>query len=120
MAESDLISVYDFATKWRVSESVVRGWIKKGLIDYVLVGPRKMQCVRESSALRSIQQHSMPDLPDMDRLREEQDRKQLTAHIVARNGISPDKAAVLVGKMMPDKVSEMLLNFIREESDGQN
>jgi hypothetical protein len=116
----DLISVYDFATKWRVSESIVRGWIKKGLIDYVLVGPRKMQCIRESAALKAIDKHSMPDMPNMNQLKVSHERSQLASHIATNNGISIEKATALVAKMLPDKVSEMLLDFIREEQDGQS
>lgn len=62
LKDGDLITVQEFAEKFRVDASVVRGWVKQGLIDYVLVGPRNIRCVRRSDILKPIQPKS-PHVP---------------------------------------------------------
>jgi len=62
--DGDIITVKEFADKFRVDVSVVRGWVKQGLIDYVLVGPRNMRCVRKSDILKPIQPKSRIPTPE--------------------------------------------------------
>lgn len=50
--ESDLMTVDEFAKKWRVDSSVVRWWIKREFIGYMLVGDRLM--VRRSTVIKPI------------------------------------------------------------------
>jgi len=52
--DQDLISINDFAAKYRVSEETVRGWIKRGYVDYEMVGPRKM--IRKSQVIKNVEE----------------------------------------------------------------
>lgn len=50
--DHDLVSVQEFADQYRVDASVVRSWVKQGIIEYVLVGPRKMKRIRKSDVVK--------------------------------------------------------------------
>lgn len=53
---ADFTTVHEFAQQYRVDASVVRSWIKKGHINYVLVGPRHMRRIRKSDILTMVQE----------------------------------------------------------------
>lgn len=56
----DLITVQEFARKYRVDESVVRRWVKMGHIDYVLVGVgRQMKRIRQTDLVKPLLQEGM-------------------------------------------------------------
>lgn len=48
-----LITVQEFAERYRVSPETVRLWVKKGNINYELVGTRKM--IRKSEVLKLLE-----------------------------------------------------------------
>ena len=54
VVEEDLLTVDDVARACNVSDKTIRGWIKKGHVSYVLVGPTKRMRIARSELLRMM------------------------------------------------------------------
>jgi excisionase family DNA binding protein len=52
VSTEELITIQEFAERYRVGTETVRSWVREGLIDYELVGPRKM--IRKSAVLKPV------------------------------------------------------------------
>lgn len=52
--QDDLITVQHFAEQFGVGTETVREWVKKGYINFVLVGPRKMKMISKSEAVHPL------------------------------------------------------------------
>lgn len=63
MKEEEYLTVQDFANRFGVQTSVVRGWVRKGLIRYVLVGPRHIRHVRRSDIVKPVDPSDYTFLP---------------------------------------------------------
>lgn len=105
--DGDLITVQEFAEKFRVDASVVRGWVKQGLIDYVLVGPRNMRCVRRSDILKPIKPKTPAHVPTPAAVPEVETLTQL----LMASGMDLESARGVAGSMeladMKQMISEM-------------
>lgn len=102
--DPDLITVHEFATRYRVDESVVRGWAKRGYIDYVLVGPRQMRKVRVSELVKPAR----PELEPTDAI----------SRLMAKEGLDYDTAKTVVESMSAEDIG--MLETVTEGMNGQS
>ncbi len=58
----ELMTVEEFARRYRVDASVVRHWAKMGHINYELVGPRKLKRIRPDTILTFIEPKTIPPM----------------------------------------------------------
>ncbi len=108
--EEELISIFDFATRYRVDVSVVRGWIKKGTIDYQMVGPRMM--VRASSVVKTVP--AGPPAPAI----QSPIKDELIGYLIAANDMNIESATNLAGSLT-DEDAEVLMNDLKGALDGK-
>lgn len=106
-AHDGLITVQEFADRYRVDAAVVRGWVKDGRVRGALVGPRMIR-LDPSFALTPI----IPKLAGVgikiepgDPLKDK--REQLVGYLVALAGMDIDLARSVAEGMEPaDVVTE--------------
>ena len=115
---SDLVTVQSFAEKFRVDASVVRGWVKRGLIDYALVGPRNMKRIRRSDLLRPISPDPV-EVMSVEATRQQHNRNQLIGYLTVYDGMDLRAATEVVSSMSPDDVAGTILGFLRGDRNGQ-
>lgn len=108
--DPDIVTVQQFAEQYRVDASVVRGWVRNGYVDYVLVGPRKMRRIRKSDLLAPIEPRKSATLVSQHDL--EGDREVLVNKLIANNGMSMEVAVDLVHQMDNDSIQSMLLELV--------
>lgn len=107
--DGDLITVQEFAEKFRVDSSIVRSWVKRGLIDYVLVGPRNMRCVRRSDILKPIQPRTPPHIP-VTHVAIAVEATELMQALMSQ-GMDIESAQGVVGSMDLDGIKSMLIDL---------
>ena len=56
--EDELLTVQEFADRYRVDSAVVRLWVKTGRIPFRLVGPSHMQKIRVGDVVKEIGGHN--------------------------------------------------------------
>lgn len=105
-----LLTVQEFAERHRVDASVVRGWVKRGQIPYVLEGPRKMRRIDGEQATVPVAHKAGPDVL--------QNRRQLVSHLMIHNEVSEDVALEIVEGMDDAEVKAMMLEFLSGGHDG--
>ena len=111
--DPDLITVQSFAEKYRVDASVVRSWVKQGLISYELVGPRKM--LRKSELLKPI----IPSTAEgVERLRQRDAKDNLIGYLMVHNQMDLGTATTVAGSMSAAEVDDMLAEFTKEGTNG--
>lgn len=96
---NDLMTVHEFALKYRVDVSVVRRWVKEGRIPYTLVGPRKM-----------IQRDHVVRQSNPEDNRRDWNRRQLVG-MLTLEGIDIDNAREVVKSMGQEEVDNRVLNI---------
>lgn len=111
----DLVTVQSFAEQYRVSASVVRGWIKDGHIDYVLVGPRKMRRISRAAVVREIN----PPPPESDIFTHQ--RVMLAQMLMRFEGLTIDESTSLSYSFSPNERGMMIdryMESLREKEHG--
>lgn len=98
--DDELMTVQTFAEKFMVDVSIVRGWCKRKLIPYELVGPRKLRRLRPSDILKPIQ-------PE-DRVLAMDNRDKLTRYLAEREGMDMETIRLMIDSMDADSVRATL------------
>lgn len=99
----DLMDVQTFAERFRVDASVVRSWIRAGLIPFTLKGSRRM--VRRSDILRP----AVAPTP----------KEVLIGLLVTRDGMDNETAHSVVNGMEPTDVDNAIAEYAQGGHDGE-
>lgn len=105
----DLISIHEFANRYRVDVSIVRGWVKRGSIPYTLVGNRKM--LRTGDIPKVVKQ------VDPVENRKDWHRRRLVGILVREQGMDIDTAREVVKSMGDDDVDSQLTGSEQQQED---
>lgn len=99
----ELMTIQTFAEKFRVDVSVVRGWCKRGVIPYELVGPRKLRRLRPSDILKPIDPEP--------RVQAMFNRDKLARLLAEREGMDVDTIHAVISGMDEDSVKATLAQY---------